>query len=83
MIVHHPASDCTADACPFHWPSDHLMVFWPMVWRGDRGLIERLCPHKIGHPDPDSLAWLAARGIDDPGVHGCDGCCSANRREAS
>ena len=29
---------------------------------------ERVCPHGIGHPDPD-------RPHHGGGVHGCDGCC--------
>lgn len=71
----HPPTDCAGRACAIHAPSDHHMREWPRVLRAS-GLIERTCPHGVGHPDPDSLAWL-----DDvaPGhglaVHGCDGCC--------
>lgn len=43
------------------------MVLWPQHWRGDRHLMERICPHGVGHPDPDD--------INPDGVHGCDGCC--------
>lgn len=48
------------------------------------GLTERLCVHGIGHPDPDSVEFLASKE-DDPadarwgwGVHGCDGCCRSS-----
>jgi hypothetical protein len=34
--------------------------------------MERICPHGIGHPDPDDPAFK--NPIE--GVHGCDGCCS-------
>jgi hypothetical protein len=47
----------------------------PMVLR-ESGLVERLCVHGVGHPDPDSVAYFdrhEVRGID---VHGCDGCCT-------
>ena len=43
---------------------DHMRG-WPTTGRG-----ERVCPHGVGHPDPDR------RHADDPGVHGCDGCCA-------
>lgn len=49
------------------------MLEWPLNWRGDRGLIERRCPHGIGHPDPDTVGDT---------VHGCDGCCTPGGYEA-
>lgn len=62
--------------CCIHNPSDHHMVTWKQLWRGDRGIMERICPgdkgHGIGHPDPDDLRIING---EDPGVHGCDGCC--------
>lgn len=30
-------------------------------------MMERMCPHGIGHPDPDEITLDV--------VHGCDGCC--------
>lgn len=38
--------------------------------------MERICPHGVGHPDPDSLAYLDAVGVKGAGIHGCDGCCA-------
>lgn len=67
----HPRRICVPP-CPIHEPSDHHMKNWPLVWRDDRRLMERRCPHGIGHPDPDDAN--IAYGLD-PGVHGCDGCC--------
>lgn len=61
------------------------MKDWPTLWRGDRQLMERICPHGIGHPDPDHLAFIAK--IDGPdearteSIHGCDGCCYDQRDE--
>jgi hypothetical protein len=62
--------------CVIHRPSEHRMVGWPMVVRAST-LIERMCKHGTGHPDPDSVAYLNwADGYDSGwGVHGCDGCC--------
>ena len=77
-ITVHPRGDCAGENCAIHDPSLHHMRHWPVLLRPDRGFMaERLCPHGIGHPDPDSGTWMA---VHDPvqwadGVHGCDGCC--------
>lgn len=63
--------------CPFHAPSDHPLKDAPINIRIDKScLVERICPHGIGHDDPDSVAYLQAHGHTWAGVHGCDGCCS-------
>lgn len=63
--------------CVIHNPSDHHMKDWPTHWRQDRGLMERLCEHGTGHPDPDDLAFKESIGmnIEVEGIHGCCGCC--------
>ena len=63
----HPAERCEGQPCVIHHPSDHHMRDWPLNWRQDRGLMERICPHGVGHPDPDD--------VNPDTVHGCDGCC--------
>ena len=75
----HDESECANEHCCFHNPSPHHMVDWPMVMRCDIGvpLVERTCPHGVGHPDPDSLVWVKSIGKEGYGVHGCDGCCAA------
>jgi len=76
LIGVHRESDCKG-ACVLHAPSDHHMRLWGLVWRGDRGIFERICPHGVGHPDPDQFAYWESRGEDEwQGVHGCDGCCT-------
>lgn len=51
------------------------MVNWRMNIR-DSGLVERLCEHNVGHPDPDSVAFLIkTTGETHWGVHACCGCC--------
>lgn len=65
----HRRRDCLGSPCPIHERTDHRMRGWPQHWRADRALMERLCPHGVGHPDPDQ------RRLADGGVHGCDGCC--------
>ena len=68
----HSREKCAGEFCCIHNPSDHHMREWPQNWRGDRGLMERICPHGIGHPDPDDPATKTQYG----GIHGCDGCCN-------
>lgn len=70
----HPISQCQGQFCCIHNPSQHHMVVWPMIWRSDRRIMERVCPHGIGHPDPDDANYRASTG-DNDSVHGCDGCC--------
>lgn len=64
--VHSP-TQCEGRPCPIHNPSDHHMRSWPQHWRDDRRMMERICPHGVGHPDPDD--------INPDHEHGCDGCC--------
>ena len=77
--IHDPIS-CAGRPCVIHNPSDHSMRSFPTLWRGDRGIMERTCPHGIGHPDPDDMEYIRLSRGDEvaraEGVHGCDGCCS-------
>lgn len=42
----------------------------------ETGLIEHVCEHDVGHPDPKSVRELNSKtGQKSWGVHGCDGCC--------
>jgi hypothetical protein len=77
--VHDPAQ-CAGRHCVLHNPSDHHMRDWPTLFRTDKHQMERTCPHGIGHPDPDDLAWHVSEGRDYLGVHGCDGCCGNTTR---
>jgi hypothetical protein len=71
----HARSACAGRACCIHSPSDHHMREWPMNYRGDRGQTERMCPHGVGHPDPDDARWHESQGRTWAWNHGCDGCC--------
>lgn len=77
-VIHnvHPERACEGQkACPIHFLSLHHMRHFPQVFRDDNGLMERICNHGIGHPDPDGLHYWRDRGMEYMGVHGCDGCC--------
>lgn len=76
-IYGHTIGVCAGDPCPLHNPSDHHMLRWKQNWRwlppfDLRGIMERVCEHGIGHPDPDDYK---IRNGFDAGFHGCDGCC--------
>lgn len=64
---------CKGMWCAIHNPSDHPLKSRPLNWRGH--VMERICEHGVGHPDPDDLAWRESQGIPSYPVHGCDGCC--------
>lgn len=68
----HTRARCAGERCCIHNPSDHAAKSWPQNWRADRGIMERLCRHGVGHPDPDDLIVKAR---PDAAQHGCDGCC--------
>lgn len=78
----HSRAKCSGrrSPCVIHSPSDHHMKDWMMCFRFDIEvpLVERICQHGVGHPDPDSLRYFLERGdYEHLSVHGCDGCCAA------
>ena len=81
LINVHPIEKCEGQACCIHNPSEHHMLTWPQLWRQDRQLMERICEHGVGHPDPDHMSYFRSRYGDEvawgEGVHGCCGCCIA------
>jgi len=68
----HDKWTCYGTVCTIHNRTDHSMRSFPQDWRADRRIMERICEHGVGHPDPDEFALLAGK---DDGTHGCDGCC--------
>lgn len=76
LVNVHPRELCQGRHCVLHNPSDHHMREWKLIFRNDTGLMERICEHEIGHPDPDSLYYFQeVLGREDAVVHGCDRCC--------
>ena len=71
-LVFHSPGKCAGQFCTMHNLSDHHMRSFPQLWRYDRGIMERVCPHGVGHPDPDDFKCKTIKGES---VHGCDGCC--------
>jgi hypothetical protein len=64
----HRSDQCRNHFCTIHNHSEHHMIGFPQKWRQDRHFMERVCPHGIGHPDPDEIIQNT--------IHACDGCCS-------
>lgn len=84
LMVHAKSACATQDYCSIHKPTDHLMTTWPRYYRTDRALMERICEHGVGHPDPDHMRFLREEvGVASmlELVHGCDGCCMNRRIE--
>lgn len=71
LLSTHDSRSCFPRDCCVHRPSAHHMADWPQHYRDDTGVTERICPHGVGHPDPDQ-PWPKD---DHRWVHGCDGCC--------
>lgn len=75
LVNVHDEIECMGRTCIIHSPTNHHMRSWPLHWRSDRGIFERICEHGIGHPDPDQYDYWDAIGRTEEGVHGCDSCC--------
>lgn len=75
--------------CVIHRPSLHKLAGSEKIIRGS-SLIEDQCAHGIGHPNPDSAAYLNWRLNEVTGyadgayeIHGCDGCCGPLPKQQS
>ena len=68
----HDPAECKGRLCDIHnRRGDGPQSEWPLNWRQDRGILEVLCPHGVGHPTPAQV-----ESDPDTATHGCDGCCT-------
>lgn len=74
IIYTHPSFACKSRSCTIHNRSDHNMRGFSQHWRSDRAIMERICSHGVGHPDPDEYKLGGLHSWSES-VHGCDGCC--------
>jgi len=72
--IHQPDALCET-VCVVHNPSQGMHRTLTPIWRTDLQILERICPHGIGHPDPDQTLYLAQSGQMAKVLHSCDGCC--------
>src|SRR6478735_1940651 len=78
LTTHNP-DRCSGEYCVVHNPSEHKMREWPTNYRADVGIMERICSHGVGHPDPDDVAHQIRMDPENghyANVHGCCGCCN-------
>lgn len=78
----HHKDKCAGQNCSIHNPSAHPLKNAPTVWRDDLKMMERICTHGVGHPDPDDVAYNVGILGKDENVyasHGCDGCCTNSK----
>lgn len=75
----HKIGTCMGEKCSIHNRSNHSMRSFPQMWRSDRQIMERICIHGVGHPDPDDIK------MSDPyeRIHGCDGCCIGRQDDSN
>lgn len=78
LRTHEETLDCYDYGCVVHFPSHQRLSEAPYNWREDTGVMERICPHGVGHPDLDSANHYLRLGMGYMNVHGCDGCCREN-----
>jgi len=91
----HARAVCVGRHCSIHNPSPEAEAIGVTHWRGDRGLMERICAHGVGHPDPDHMGYLRRiasdpydsrlrmQDVEAEAVHACDGCCTRSTAAAS
>ena len=73
-LHHHDIFSCEGEFCPLHRPKPGAWDSWPLLWRSDRRIMERVCPHGCGHPAVEQLDHWTATGRMYQAVHGCCGC---------
>lgn len=85
----HQWEEACEDGCVIHKQLDHPMKGQRTHWRGDRQMMERICRHGIGHPDPFQVKYwqrtLTPEQVAVEMVHGCCGdkeCCTLYEGEA-
>lgn len=69
----HTGDSCDGH-CPYHNPSKHHMMWWPLELGHDNKM-RRVCPHGVHHPDPDIMTYSERAGVAYL-LHVCDGCCA-------
>lgn len=71
-VYTHPAGQCANEICAFHNRSNHSLRSFPQSWNNHLKIMERVCTHGVGHPDPDDTKFITS---EIEGIHKCDGCC--------
>lgn len=72
----HDELHCAGQTCMVHNPLHTHMDDWPLHWRSDRGIFERICACGIGHPDPSQFEYWRETKQEWQIIHGCCGHCA-------
>lgn len=67
----HPETKCRGRHCIVHNPIHTHMDDWPVVYREDIGVFERIDKYGCGHPDPSQFDHWERIGMGDLAIHGC------------
>lgn len=78
LVNTHSQTRCALGPCVIHNRTAHHMRSWWAIWLEDRKIVERICPHGIGHPDPDQFGYWRDTDQLWQATHGCDGCCDSS-----
>jgi Holliday junction resolvase RusA-like endonuclease len=74
-LVTHSLANCRRNPwCVIHVPRPGPWESWPRLWRDDRMMIERVCPHGVGHPAVEQIEWFQEHPERHSLDHGCDLC---------
>lgn len=71
----HADYTCEGRPCVIHNPVSTHMDGWPLHYRTDRNIFERMCECGIGHPDPSQFDYWADTRQEWQATHGCCGHC--------
>lgn len=74
LLVHNRLL-CEGFPCSIHNPLDNPMKDWPLLWRADKGSMERVCPHGIGYPAMEDIMFRERNNLPTISVFGsCPDC---------
>ena len=81
----HAPSQCAGEMCDIHSRELTPERDLPLNWREDRGMVEFICEHGVGHPTTaQRLFWSSLVDVgyrnetwfEAETLHGCCGCCA-------
>lgn len=82
VLQTHERGQCFGQWCAVHQPMPGPWAEWPRQWRQDRSIMERKCPHGVGHPVAEMYDFAVAQGRAYDLVHGCCRDCICSPRLA-
>lgn len=71
VIRTHERTQCLGQWCAIHQPMPGPWADWPRFWRDEIGILERICPCRIGHPVAEMYSWAVATGRGAMLAHRC------------